>query len=112
MAFRGLIGEIERSRRLAMIGLHRAAEMRNDRIKATFYRQLAFWAAIASLHTQGKTTLPAKYFDPETDLKTLPVIDVVEASLRLARVHSHALDTLNGTTLYADKADVIELLMR
>jgi hypothetical protein len=108
IAFRGFAGQIERSRRLAIIGLNRAAEVRNDRKKAIFYRQLAFWAAIVAVRTGGKTTLPAKYVDPGSDLKTLPVVDVVGASLRLARAQSEALDSRNGTTLYGDRVDAIE----
>ncbi len=108
ITYRGMVGELDRSRRLAIVGLLKIKDSRNDRRNAIFYRLLAYWAAIATLQTQGKMTLPGKLFDRDAVAESLPIADAVEASLKLARAYASVLDTRNGTNLYIGRVEQFE----
>lgn len=108
ITYRGMVGELDRSRRLAIVGLLKIKDSRNDRRNAIFYRLLAYWAAIATLQTAGKMTLPAKLFDGEAAAENLPIANAVEASLKLARFHASVLDARNATDLYTGRVEQFE----
>jgi hypothetical protein len=108
ITYRGMVGELDRSRRLAIVGLLKIKDSRNDRRNAIFYRLLAYWAAIATLQTQGKMTLPAKLLSSESDAERVPIANTVDASLKLARLHASVLDARNGTDLYMGRVEQFE----
>jgi hypothetical protein len=108
ITYRGMVGELDRSRRLAIVGLHKVKKSRNDRRNAIFYRLLAYWAAVATLQTRGTMTLPAKLLGEESGDATIPITRVVETSLQFARTSASTLDARNGTGLYTKRVDDFE----
>lgn len=108
ISYRGMVGELDRSRRLAIVGLLKVKDSRNDRRNAIFYRLLAYWAAVATLQTKGKMSLPGKLLREESLNAEMPITQVVEESLQLARTDAAILDARNGTNLYTGRVEDFE----
>lgn len=112
IAFRAVTNEFHRSRHLAIVGLHMVRQSRNDRKNTMFYRAMAYWAALATLQTKGKMTLPANLFGQDTLGPTVSISDVVACSLQHAMSYATALDKRNGTDFYGQKVIELENVLR
>lgn len=113
--FRFLMGDMVRSRRLAILALRRAREARNDIDRFNVYRACGLWAALAIFAGQHHWTLPARIMPTAptaSDRASIPLADAAGLCLAEASHIAARLDARNGTTRYADYLRELEEKVR
>jgi hypothetical protein len=112
--YRLLLGDLQRSRRLALVALRRAKETRNDYDLFSTYRACGMWAALAFLAGQKESTVPRRILPgAATDAaEKVKLPDVAELCLQEARRIGNRLDARNGTSRYNDRLSDFEAAIR
>ncbi|HUB26181.1 MAG TPA: hypothetical protein VL992_12190 [Tepidisphaeraceae bacterium] len=108
-----MVGDVVRSRRLAILTLRRASAARNDLDRFSAYRSCGLWAAMAFLAGQQQLTLPGRLMPgPAISTPTVNLADAAALCFDEASRIAAKLDARNGTTRYADRINEIENTIR
>jgi hypothetical protein len=106
VVYLSMTGAMVRARRLAGVGLARAAATNNDLYRYSMYRAAGFAHAIQVV-AKEKNTLPRRLFQPG-ETGTMEGPEIASASLARSRFFAEKLDRRNGNTRYIDRLNSTE----
>lgn len=108
-----IMGDLVRSRRLAILALRRARDARNDLDRFHTYQSCGLWAATAVLLGKHELNLPSRLMPTTpTSQGPLPLADAAGLCLAEARRIAADFDARNGTSRFAGQLNALEEAVR
>jgi len=112
--YRLLLGDLQRSRRLAIVALQRAKESLNDRDLFSVYRAAGLWAASVLILTRQDKPFPRRLMPnaKPADEKSIPLSEMAAVCWEAARQIAMRFDQRNETNRYCDGLNELDAAIR